>query len=138
MDKRTKLRKQGATTVSTHYMITKKNRPKMTKLFYGKENKDNNSITTAVDLLPQLDSCIKTTCMECNIKWSIQDKDMDIKALTNRFWHGQYKAGMIVGDYADYLTHITSNHIESGRSLSGNVVVFDGHDGAVHVLSTNN
>ena len=108
----------------------------MTTLFY--ENEDNNSVTTTVDLLPQLDSCIKTTRMEFNIKLLIQDKYMDIKALTKRFRHRQYKAGMIVGDYADYLTHITSNHIESGRSLSGNVVVFDGHDGAVHVLSTNN
>ena len=62
-DIRTKLRKQGVTTVPTHYMITR-NQPKMTTLFYGKENKDNNSITTTIDLLPQLDSCIKTTCME--------------------------------------------------------------------------
>ena len=110
----------------------------MTTLFYGKENKDNNSITTTVDLLPQLDSCIKPTRTECNIKQSIQDKDMDIKTLTKIFRHGQYKAGMIVGDYSDYLTHMTNNHIESRRSLSSNVVVLGGYDGTVHVSSTNN
>ena len=58
----------------------------MTTLFCGgKENKDNNSVTTTVHLLPKLDSCIKTTWTECNIKRSIQDKNMDIKALTKRF-----------------------------------------------------
>ena len=45
---------------------------------------------------------------------------------------------MIVGNYSDYLTHMTNNHVESGRLLSGNVVVLDRYDGAVHVLSTNN
>ena len=45
---------------------------------------------------------------------------------------------MIVGDYSDYLTHMTNNHIKSGRTLSGNVIVLDGYDGAVHILSTNN
>ena len=45
---------------------------------------------------------------------------------------------MIVGDYSDYLTQMTDNHIESERSLSRNVVVLDGYDGAVHILSTNN
>ena len=63
---------------------------------------------------------------------------MDSKALTKRFRHGQYKAGIIVGDYSDYLTHMINNHIESGISLSGNVVVLDEYNGAVHVSSTNN
>jgi len=110
----------------------------MTTLFYGNENKDDDSGTTTVDLLPQLASCIKTTCTECNIKQSIKDKDIDIKAPTKRFRRGKYKAGMIVCDYSDYITHMTNNHIKSGRSLSGNVVVLDGYDGAVHVSSTNN
>ena len=44
-----------------------------------------NSITTTVDLLPQLDSCLKTTCTECNIKQSFQVKDMDVKVLTTYF-----------------------------------------------------
>ena len=48
------LEKQGVTTVPSHYMITK-NQPNMTTLFYGKENVDDNSITTVVDLLPQFD-----------------------------------------------------------------------------------
>ena len=45
---------------------------------------------------------------------------------------------MIVGDYSDYLTHMTNNHIENGRSLSGNVVVLYGYDSIVHIASTNN
>ena len=68
----------------------------------------------------------------------IQDKDIDIKVLTKRFQNGQYKAGMIVGDYSDYLTHMTNNYIESERLLSGNVLVLDRYNGAVHILSTNN
>ena len=58
-DIRNKLQKQGVTTVPTHYMVTK-NRPKMTTLFYENENKDDNFVFTTVDLLPQLDSCVKT------------------------------------------------------------------------------
>ena len=133
------LEKQGVTTVLSHYMITT-NRPEMTTLFYGKENIDYNSATTTVDLLPQFDSCIETTRTECNIKQSIQDKDINIniKALTKRFRNGLYEAGMIVDDYSDYLSHMINNHIASGRSLLGNVVVFDGYDGAVHISSTNN
>ena len=57
----------------------------MTTLFYGNENKDNNLGITTVDLIEKLDSCIKTTCTECNIKQLVKDKDMDIKALTKRF-----------------------------------------------------
>ena len=57
-DIRNKLRKQEVITVLTHCMITQ-NLPKMTTLFYGNENKDDNLVTTTVDLLPQLDSCIK-------------------------------------------------------------------------------
>ena len=45
---------------------------------------------------------------------------------------------MIVGDYSDYLTLMTDNHIESGKLLSGNAVVLYGYDGAVHVLTINN
>ena len=67
-------------------------------------------------------------------KRSIQDKDMDIKALTKSFQHGQNITGMIVGDYSDYPIHMTDNHTESRKSLSGNVVVLDGYDGAVHVM----
>ena len=78
------LEKQGVTTVPTHYMITQ-NQPDMTTLFYGKGNVEDNFVTITVDLLPQLDSCIETTRTECNIKRSIQDKDIDIKALTKRF-----------------------------------------------------
>ena len=33
---------------------------------------------------------------------------------------------------------MTNNHIKSWRSLSGNVIVFDKYNGAVHDLSTNN
>ena len=83
-DIRTKLWKQRVTTVPTHYMITK-NQPEMTTLFYGKENEDDNSVTTTVDLLPQLDSCINTTSTECNIKQLVQNKDIDVKVLTKRF-----------------------------------------------------
>ena len=83
-DIRAKLQKQGVTTVPSHFIITK-NRPEMTTLFYGNENKDDNSVTTTVPLLPQLASCIKTTRTECNIKKSVQDRDMDIKTLTKRF-----------------------------------------------------
>ena len=63
---------------------------------------------------------------------------MDIKALTKRFQRGKYKAGMIVGDCSDYLTHMTNNHIKSGRSLSGKVFVLHGYDDVVHVSSTKN
>ena len=45
---------------------------------------------------------------------------------------------MIVGDYSDCLTLMIDKHIESGRSLSGNVVVLDGYDCGVHVSTTNN
>ena len=45
---------------------------------------------------------------------------------------------MIVSNYSDYLLHMINNHIVSGRSLSGYVVVLDGYDGAVHISSTNN
>ena len=88
MDIRNKLQKQGVTTVPTYYKITQ-NQPEMKTLFYGNENEDDNSVTTTVDLLPQLSSCIKTTCTECNIKKSVQDKDMDVKVLTKRFQHRQ-------------------------------------------------
>ena len=136
-DIRAKLQKQGVTSVPSHFIITK-NRPQMTTLFYGNENENDDSVTTTVDLLSQLASCIETTRSECNIKQLVKDKDIDIKALTKRFRRGNYEAGMIVGDYSDYLTHMTNNHIKSGRSLSGNVVVLNGYDGAVHVSSTNN
>ena len=45
---------------------------------------------------------------------------------------------MIVGDYSDYLTHMINNHIETERTLSGNDVVLDGYDGAMHVSLINN
>ena len=60
----------------------------MRTLFYENKIKDNNPITTTVDLLQQLDSCIKTICTECNTKQLIQDKDMDIKVLMKRFQQG--------------------------------------------------
>ena len=45
---------------------------------------------------------------------------------------------MIVGDYSNYLTHMTKDHIKSGRKLYGNVIVIDGYNGAVHTSLTNN
>ena len=45
---------------------------------------------------------------------------------------------MIEGEFSDYLTHMINNNIKAGRSVSGNVAIIDGYDGAVHVSSTNN
>ena len=45
---------------------------------------------------------------------------------------------MSVGDYSDYVTYMTNDHMKSGRSLSGNVVVLNRYNGAVHFSSTNN
>ena len=110
----------------------------MTTLFYGDNNEDKDSGTTTVDLIEKLESCVETTRKELNIKKSVEDKDLDIKALTKRLHRGEYEAGMIDGEYSDYVTYMINDHIKSGRSLSGNVVVLDGYDGAVHVSSTNN
>ena len=96
-DIRAKLRKQGVTTVPSHFIITK-NRPEMITLFNGNENKKDDLGTTTVDLIEKLYSCIETTRTEFNIKQSVKDKDLDIKALTKRSRRGEYEAGLIVGD----------------------------------------
>ena len=136
-DARSLLEDVGVTSVPSHYKMTN-NQPNMVTTFYGDKNKDKDLDTTPVDLIEKLERCVATNCEELNIKKSVDNKDLDIKALTKRLHRGEYKAGIIDGEYSGYVTCMINDHIKAGRLLSGNVIILDGYDGAVHVSSTNN